>query len=126
MILRYTAISHRISYSFPNTSNQSAGDTDDHVCHAAKAVCLMRPGRILLTHPCLEQDEANAAVQRSEICTAGSGDIMWQVEFFADEGEDGEICRQAKAAAQSVLDGDYDDRDPPNGRKRILCMKCAG
>ncbi len=35
---------------------------------------------------------------------------MWQVEFFADEGEDGECLPMLSGeAAQSVFDGDYDE-----------------
>ncbi len=38
------------------------------------------------------------------------GDIMWQVEFFADEGEEGECLPMLSGeAAQSVFDGDYDE-----------------
>ncbi len=49
---------------------------------------------------------------------------MWQVEFFADEGEDGECLPMLSGeAAQSVFDGDYDEIEiRQNGRKRILCM----
>lgn len=35
---------------------------------------------------------------------------MWQVEFFADEGEEGEcLLMLSGEAAQSVFDGDYDE-----------------
>ena len=35
---------------------------------------------------------------------------MWQVEFFADEGEEGECLPMLSGeAAQSVFDGDYDE-----------------
>ncbi len=49
---------------------------------------------------------------------------MWQVEFFADEGEDGECLPMLSGeAAQSVFDGDYDEIEiRRSGRKRILCM----
>lgn len=49
---------------------------------------------------------------------------MWQVEFFADEGEDGECLPMLSGeAAQSVFDGDYDEIEiRQNGRKRIPCM----
>ena len=35
---------------------------------------------------------------------------MWQVEFFGDEGEEGECLPMLSGeAAQSVFDGDYDE-----------------
>ncbi|QKN82428.1 MysB family protein [Scandinavium goeteborgense] len=38
------------------------------------------------------------------------GDIMWQAEFFATEGEDGECLPMVSGeGAQSVFDGDFDE-----------------
>ena len=38
------------------------------------------------------------------------GDIMWQAEFFADEGEEGECLPLLSGeAAQAVFDGDFDE-----------------
>lgn len=38
------------------------------------------------------------------------GDIMWQAEFFADEGEEGECLPILSGeGAQSVFDGDFDE-----------------
>ncbi|MBV8044927.1 MysB family protein [Pluralibacter sp.] len=38
------------------------------------------------------------------------GDIMWQAEFFAEEGEEGECLPVLSGeAAQSVFDGDFDE-----------------
>lgn len=44
----------------------------------------------LADHPGLEQDEANVQQFNVQKYVLQDGDIMWQVEFFADEGEDGE------------------------------------
>ncbi|MCS3409076.1 MysB family protein [Serratia sp. AKBS12] len=38
------------------------------------------------------------------------GDIMWQAEFFEEEGESVEcLTLRSGAAAQAIFDGDYDD-----------------
>lgn len=64
----------------------------------------------LADHPCLEQDEANVQQFNVQKYVLQDGDIMWQVEFFADEGEDGECLPMLSGeAAQSVFDGDYDE-----------------
>lgn len=78
----------------------------------------------LADHPGLEQDEANVQQFNVQKYVLQDGDIMWQVEFFADEGEDGECLPMLSGeAAQSVFDGDYDEIEiRQNGRKRILCM----
>lgn len=64
----------------------------------------------LADHPGLEQDEANVQQFNVQKYVLQDGDIMWQVEFFADEGEDGECLPMLSGeAAQSVFDGDYDE-----------------
>ncbi len=64
----------------------------------------------LADHPALEQDEANVQQFNVQKYVLQDGDIMWQVEFFADEGEDGECLPMLSGeAAQSVFDGDYDE-----------------
>ncbi len=64
----------------------------------------------LANHPGLEQDEANVQQFNVQKYVLQDGDIMWQVEFFADEGEDGECLPMLSGeAAQSVFDGDYDE-----------------
>ena len=61
-------------------------------------------------HPELEQDEANVQQFNVQKYVLQDGDIMWQVEFFADEGEEGECLPMLSGeAAQSVFDGDYDE-----------------
>ena len=44
----------------------------------------------LADHPELEQDEADVQQFNVQKYVLQDGDIMWQVEFFADEGEEGE------------------------------------
>ena len=40
------------------------------------------------------------------------GDIMWQAEFFADDGDEGECLPMLSGqAAQSVFDGDFDEME---------------
>lgn len=64
----------------------------------------------LADHPGLEQDEANVQQFNVQKYVLQDGDIMWQVEFFADEGADGECLPMLSGeAAQSVFDGDYDE-----------------
>lgn len=75
-------------------------------------------------HPELEQDEANVQQFNVQKYVLQDGDIMWQVEFFADEGEEGECLPMLSGeAAQSVFDGDYDEIEiRQSGWKRIHCM----
>ncbi len=50
------------------------------------------------------------------------GDIMWQVEIFADEGADGECLPCFSGEAAQVFDGDYDEIEIRRGMAgRILC-----
>lgn len=64
----------------------------------------------LADHPELEQDEADVQQFDVQKYVLQDGDIMWQVEFFADEGEEGECLPMLSGeAAQSVFDGDYDE-----------------
>ncbi|VEB94507.1 acidic protein [Citrobacter koseri] len=63
-----------------------------------------------LTTRKLEQDEANVQQLNIQKYVLQDGDIMWQAEFFADEGEEGECLPMLSGeAAQSVFDGDYDE-----------------
>lgn len=78
----------------------------------------------LADHPELEQDEADVQQFDVQKYVLQDGDIMWQVEFFADEGEEGECLPMLSGeAAQSVFDGDYDEIEiRQEGWKRIHCM----
>ena len=57
-------------------------------------------------------DEEDADVQQLNIqkYVLQDGDIKWQAEFFADEGEEGECLPILSGeGAQAVFDGDYDE-----------------
>jgi acidic protein MsyB len=57
-------------------------------------------------------DEEDAVVQQLNIqkYVLQDGEIMWQVEFFATDEEQGECLPVLSGeAAQSVFDGDYDE-----------------
>lgn len=56
--------------------------------------------------------EKDASVQQFNLqkYVLQDGDIMWQAEFFADEGDEGECLPMLSGeAAQSVFDGDFDE-----------------
>ncbi len=60
-------------------------------------------------NPGIDAEDANAQQFNAQKYVLQDGDIMWQVEFFADEGEEGECLPMLSGeAAQSVFDGDYD------------------
>ncbi|WP_312948987.1 MysB family protein [Superficieibacter sp.] len=59
-----------------------------------------------------EVEEEDASIQQLSIqkYVLQDGDIMWQAEFFAEEGENGECLPILNGeAAQSVFDDDYDE-----------------
>lgn len=61
-----------------------------------------------------DHTEDEAAIQQLNIqkYVLQDGDIMWQAEFFTDEGTEGECLPIVSGeGAQSVFDGDYDDID---------------
>lgn len=78
----------------------------------------------LADNPGIDADEANVQQFNVQKYILQDGDIMWQVEFFADEGEEGECLPMFSGeAAQSVFDGDYDEIEiRQNGRMKIRCM----
>ncbi|MFK3661846.1 MysB family protein [Scandinavium sp. NPDC088450] len=56
--------------------------------------------------------EKDASIQQFNLqkYVLQDGDIMWQAEFFADEGDEGECLPMLSGeAAQSVFDGDFDE-----------------
>lgn len=58
----------------------------------------------------IDAEDANVQQFNAQKYVLQDGDIMWQVEFFADEGEEGECLPMLSGeAAQSVFDGDYDE-----------------
>ncbi len=78
----------------------------------------------LADNPGIDAEDANVQQFNAQKYVLQDGDIMWQVEFFADEGEEGECLPMLSGeAAQSVFDGDYDEIEiRPSGRKRIHYM----
>ncbi|WP_313487001.1 MysB family protein [Pseudescherichia sp.] len=64
----------------------------------------------LANSPELDEESANIQQFNMQKYVLQDGEIMWQVEFFADEGEDGECLPLLTGeAAQSVFDGDFDE-----------------
>lgn len=64
----------------------------------------------LADNPGIDAENANVQQFNAQKYVLQDGDIMWQVEFFADEGEEGECLPMISGeAAQSVFDGDYDE-----------------
>ncbi|EXU74596.1 MULTISPECIES: MysB family protein [Erwinia] len=61
-----------------------------------------------------ETDEEDASVSQFNLqkYVMQDGDIMWQAEFFTDEGDDGEcLALRSGEAAQAIFDGDFDETD---------------
>ncbi len=64
----------------------------------------------LADHPDVDQESASVQQLNFQKYVLQDGDIMWQVEFFADDSETGECLPMLSGeAAQSVFDGDYDE-----------------
>ena len=78
----------------------------------------------LADNPSIDAENANVQQFNAQKYVLQDGDIMWQVEFFADEGEEGECLPMLSGeAAQSVFDGDYDEMKIRQvSRKRIHYM----
>lgn len=64
----------------------------------------------LADNPGIEEEDADVQQLNIQKYVLQDGDIMWQAEFFADEGEDGECLPILSGeGAQAVFDGDYDE-----------------
>ncbi|WP_312228588.1 MysB family protein [Pseudescherichia sp.] len=64
----------------------------------------------LANSPELDEESANIQQFNMQKYVLQDGEIMWQVEFLADEGEDGECLPLLTGeAAQSVFDGEFDE-----------------
>lgn len=64
----------------------------------------------LANSPELDEESANIQQFNLQKYVLQDGEIMWQVEFLADEGEDGECLPLLTGeAAQSVFDGEFDE-----------------
>ena len=58
----------------------------------------------------LSEEDANVQQFNIQKYVLQDGDIMWQAEFFANEGDDGECLPMLSGeAAQSVFDDDFDE-----------------
>ena len=67
-------------------------------------------GVILADNPGVEEEDADVQQLNIQKYVLQDGDIMWQAEFFADEGEEGECLPVLSGeGAQAVFDGDYDE-----------------
>lgn len=64
----------------------------------------------LANNPGIEAEDADVQQLNIQKYVLQDGDIMWQVEFFADEGSDGECLPVLSGeAAQAVFDNDFDE-----------------
>nr|WP_318382340.1 MysB family protein [uncultured Enterobacter sp.] len=64
----------------------------------------------LANHPEVDEESADIAQFNVQKYVLQDGDIMWQAEFFAEEGADAECVPVLSGlAAQSVFDGDFDE-----------------
>lgn len=64
----------------------------------------------LAANPELAEDDVSVAQFNLQKYVMQDGDIMWQAEFFTDEGDDGE-CLPVRSgeAAQAIFDGDFEE-----------------
>lgn len=64
----------------------------------------------LAANPEVDGDEASVEQFGLQKYVMQDGDIMWQAEFFNQEGEEGECLTLCSGeAAQAIFDGDFDE-----------------
>jgi len=64
----------------------------------------------LANNPELSEEDASVQQFNMQKYVLQDGDIMWQVEFLANEGDEGECLPMLSGeAAQSVFDDDFDE-----------------
>ncbi|MBX4378021.1 hypothetical protein K4H02_23485, partial [Mycobacterium tuberculosis] len=64
----------------------------------------------LAANPGVEEEDAVVELFNMQKYVLQDGEIMWQVEFFADETDEGDCLTVLTGdAAQSVFDGDFDE-----------------
>ncbi|KGT95566.1 secY/secA suppressor protein [Erwinia typographi] len=64
----------------------------------------------LAANPEMEEDEASVGQFNLQKYVMQDGDIMWQAEFFANEGDEGEcLSLRGGEAAQAIFDDDFDE-----------------
>ncbi|MFC0141460.1 MysB family protein [Erwinia mallotivora] len=66
----------------------------------------------LAANPETDEDDASVSQFNLQKYVMQDGDIMWQAEFFTDEGDDGEcLALRSGEVAQAIFDGDFDETD---------------
>ncbi|MBK0003204.1 secY/secA suppressor protein [Erwinia sp. S43] len=64
----------------------------------------------LAANPEVIEEEASVEQFAMQKYVMQDGDIMWQVEFFTNEGDEGEcLPLRSGEAAQAIFDGDFDE-----------------
>ncbi|MGB9096637.1 MysB family protein [Erwinia sp.] len=64
----------------------------------------------LAANPELEEEDASVGQFNLQKYVMQDGDIMWQAEFFANEGDEGEcLSLRGGEAAQAIFDDDFDE-----------------
>lgn len=64
----------------------------------------------LAANPELDEEEASVNQFNLQKYVMQDGDIMWQAEFFTDDGDEGEcLALRSGEAAQAIFDGDFDE-----------------
>ncbi len=66
----------------------------------------------MANNPHLTEDDASVSQFNLQKYVMRDGSLMWQAEFFTDEGEEGECLPVLSGeAAQAIFDGDFDEVD---------------
>ncbi|CAO97107.1 MysB family protein [Erwinia tasmaniensis] len=64
----------------------------------------------LAANPEQEEDEVSVSQFNLQKYVMQDGDIMWQAEFFTDDGDEGECLPLSSGeAAQAIFDGEFDE-----------------
>ncbi|MBN7121823.1 MysB family protein [Erwinia billingiae] len=64
----------------------------------------------LAANPEMEEEDASVGQFNLQKYVMQDGDIMWQAEFFANEGDEGEcLSLRGGEAAQAIFDDDFDE-----------------
>lgn len=64
----------------------------------------------LAANPEMEEEDASVGQFNLQKYVMQDGDIMWQAEFFTNEGDEGEcLSLRGGEAAQAIFDDDFDE-----------------
>jgi len=97
------------SYSFLNITSNHRETRMTMYATLEEAIDAARE-EFLANSPEVEEEDASIQQLSIQKYVLQDGDIMWQAEFFAEEGENGECLPILNGeAAQSVFDDDYDE-----------------